>query len=70
VTDPDPRRAHAGYDLALFVVANLVDRGGMESMRELLTRLAAGGTIADAAPRVYGWRAAELESQWHRLLGG
>src|SRR5438093_778603 len=26
VTDPDPRRAHAGYELALFVVADLLDR--------------------------------------------
>ncbi len=70
VTDPDPRRAHAGYELALFVVADLLDRGGMESMRALLARLGAGETIADAAPRVYGWRLAELESQWRRLLGG
>jgi len=70
VTDPDPRRAHAGYELALFVVADLLDRGGMESMRALLARLGAGETIADAAPRVYGWRLTELESQWRRLLGG
>jgi hypothetical protein len=70
VTDPDPRRAHAGYELALFVVADLLDRGGMDSMRALLARLGAGETIADAAPRVYGWRLAELESQWRRLLGG
>src|SRR5439155_346150 len=48
VTDPDPRRAHAGYELALFVVADLLDRGGMESMRALLARLGAGETIADA----------------------
>jgi tetratricopeptide (TPR) repeat protein len=70
VTDPDPRRAHAGYELALFVVADLLDRGGMDSMRALLARLGAGETIADAAPRVYGWRLTELESQWRRLLGG
>jgi tetratricopeptide (TPR) repeat protein len=70
VTDPDPRRAHAGYELALFVVADLVDRGGIESMRALLARLGAGETMAEAAPRVYGWRLAELESQWRRLLGG
>jgi tetratricopeptide (TPR) repeat protein len=70
VADPDPRRAHAGYELALFVVADLLDRGGMESMRALLARLGAGETLAGAAPRVYGWRVAELESQWRRLLGG
>jgi tetratricopeptide (TPR) repeat protein len=70
VTDRDPRRAHAGYELALFVVADLLDRGGIDPMRALLARLGAGETIADAAPRVYGWRLAELESQWRRLLGG
>jgi hypothetical protein len=70
VTDPDPRRAHAGYELALFVVADLLDRGGMEGMRQLLGRLAAGETMTEAAPRVYGWRLTELESQWRRLLGG
>lgn len=70
VTDPDPRRAHAGYELSLFVVADLLDRGGMEGMRRLLERLGAGETMAEAAPRVYGWRLTELESQWRRLLGG
>lgn len=70
VTEADPRRAHAGYELALFVVGDLLDRGGMESMRALLARLAAGETIEDAAPRVYGWRLVELESQWRRQLGG
>ncbi|HEV8586430.1 MAG TPA: tetratricopeptide repeat protein [Methylomirabilota bacterium] len=70
VTDPDPRRAHAGYELALFVVADLLDRGDMEAMRALLARLGAGETMAEAAPRVYGWRLVELESQWRRLLGG
>lgn len=70
VTDPDPRRAHAGYELALFVVADLLDRGGMDAMHRLLGRLGAGETVAEAAPRVYGWRLTELESQWRRLLGG
>jgi tetratricopeptide (TPR) repeat protein len=70
VTEADPRRARAGYELALYVVGDLLDRGGMESMRALLARLAAGETIEDAAPRVYGWRLTELESQWRRQLGG
>jgi hypothetical protein len=70
VTDPDPRRAHAGYELALFVVADLLERGGMDGMRALLARLGAGESMAEAAPRVYGWRLTELESQWRRLLGG
>jgi tetratricopeptide (TPR) repeat protein len=70
VSDADPRRAHAGYEVALFVVADLLERGGMTSMRMLLGRLAAGDTLATAAPAVYGWRLVELESQWHRQLGG
>jgi tetratricopeptide (TPR) repeat protein len=70
VTDADPRRAHAGYEIALFVVADLLERGGTPSMRALLARLAAGETMATAAPMVYGWRLVELESQWRRQLGG
>lgn len=70
VTDPDPRRAHAGYDLALFVVTDLVERGGMTAMRTLLARLAAGETLPTAVPGVYGASLAELETQWRRHLGG
>ena len=70
VGDPDPLRARTGYDLALWVVRDLLDRGGTEAMRELLGRLAAGDTIDGATLRVYGLRMAELEAQWHRLLGG
>ncbi len=70
VTDADPLRAHAGYDIALWVVRDLLNRGGMDAMRELLGRLGAGDTLAEAAPRVYGLRMAEIESQWRRLLGG
>jgi tetratricopeptide (TPR) repeat protein len=70
VSDADPVRAHAGYEIALFVVADLLERGGMASMRALLGRLGAGHTIETATPAVYGWRLAELESQWRRQLGG
>lgn len=70
VTDPDPRRAHAGYEVALFVTTDLLERGGMASMRTLLGRLAAGDTMSAAAPALYGWRLTELESQWRRQLGG
>ena len=70
VTEADPRRAHAGYELSLFVVADLLDRGGMASMRALLARLGAGESMDDAAPKVYGWRVTELESQWRRQAGG
>jgi tetratricopeptide (TPR) repeat protein len=67
--EADPLRARTGYDISLWIVSDLVDRGGIESMRELLGRLGAGETIAQAIPRVYGLRLTELESQWRRVLG-
>ena len=67
--EPDPLRARAGYDIALWIVRDLVDRGGIESLRELLARLGSGETIAEAMPRVYGLRLTELESQWRQVLG-
>jgi len=70
VADADPVHARAGYDIALWVVHDLLDRGGMPAMRELLTRLGAGETLGEAMPRVYGLRMAELEAQWRRVLGG
>jgi tetratricopeptide (TPR) repeat protein len=68
--EPDPLHARTGYDIALWIVGDLIDRGGIESVRELLARLGAGETVAQAMPRVYGLRLAELESQWRRVLGG
>jgi tetratricopeptide (TPR) repeat protein len=70
VGDPDPLRARTGYDLALWVVRDLLDRGGTQAMRKLLDRLAAGDPIDGATLPVYGLRMAEIEAQWHRLLGG
>jgi hypothetical protein len=69
-TDSDPVRARAGYDIALWIVRDLLDRGGIEPLRELLARLGAGEPMAEAMPRVYGLRLTELESQWRRVLGG
>jgi tetratricopeptide (TPR) repeat protein len=68
--DADPLRARAGYDIALWIARDLLDRGGIEPLRELLARLGAGETMAEAMPRVYGLRLTELESQWRRVLGG
>ena len=68
--DADPLRARAGYEIALWIVRDLLDRGGVEPLRELLARLGAGETMAEAMPRVYGLRLTELESQWRRVLGG
>jgi Tfp pilus assembly protein PilF len=68
--ESDPLRARTGYDIALWIVADLLDRGGIEAVRELLERLGAGETIAESIPRIYGLRATELELQWRRVLGG
>lgn len=68
--DADPARARTGYDIALWVVQDLLDRGGMPAMRRLMARLGSGDTIAVAVPAVYGLPLAELEHQWRRVLGG
>jgi hypothetical protein len=68
--DPDPVRAHAGYDVALWVVHDLLDRGGMPAIRTFMARLGRGDTIAAAVPSVYGVPLVDLEHQWRRVLGG
>jgi len=68
--DPDPVRARAGYDIALWVVQDLLDRGGMPAMCAFMTRLGRGDAIATAVPAVHGLPLAELEHQWRRVLGG
>jgi hypothetical protein len=68
--DGDLAKARMGYQVSLWVVRDLLQRGGMERMRELLARLGKGELAADAVPRVYGLALAELEAQWQRILGG
>jgi len=70
VSDPDGLRARTGYDLALWVTRDLLDRGGMGAMRDLLARLGGGETIAAATLAVYSLQVTELEARWRRLLGG
>jgi tetratricopeptide (TPR) repeat protein len=70
LADPDPARARTGYDIALWVVHDLLDRGGMPALRELMVRLGRGEAITAAMPAVYGLPLAELEDQWRRVLGG
>ena len=70
LADGDPARARAGYDIALWVVHDLLDRGGMPAMRDLMARLGRGETIDAAVPAVYGLRLGQLEDQWRRVLGG
>jgi tetratricopeptide (TPR) repeat protein len=70
ITDSDPLRARAGYDLSLWIARDLLDRGGTPRLVALLERLGAGEPLDTAFARVYGLPLAELESQWRRLLGG
>lgn len=70
VTDPDAVRARTGYDLSLWIVHDLLDRGGMGRARELLGRLGGGEALDPALARVYGLGLADLEAQWRRVLGG
>jgi tetratricopeptide (TPR) repeat protein len=68
--DADPAWARTGYDVALWVVQDLLDRGGMPAMRHLMERLGRGEPMTAAVPAVYGLPLAELEHQWRRVLGG
>lgn len=70
LTHADPLHARTGYDLALWVTTDLLERGGLPGARDLLRRLGAGQTLAEAVPDVYGLHLADLEGQWRRLLGG
>ena len=68
--DGDLERARQGYQLALLVVRDLIARGGLPALRELLSRLGQGEPAAAALGRVYGVSIAELERQWKRAFGG
>jgi tetratricopeptide (TPR) repeat protein len=69
IADADPARARVGYDVALWIVRDLLTRGGTPPLRALLTRLAMGEPVAAVIPGVYGLRLAELESYWRQRLG-
>jgi tetratricopeptide (TPR) repeat protein len=70
LSDAEPARARTGYDVALWVVQDLLDRGGMPAMRRVMERLGRGEPIATAVSAVYGLSLVELEHQWRRVLGG
>jgi tetratricopeptide (TPR) repeat protein len=70
VTDEDVTRARAGYDIALWIVRDLVDRAGMAGLRDMLQRIGRGESLDSAVARIYGVGLDELESQWRRVLGG
>lgn len=65
----DLAKARMGYKISLWVVRDLLQRGGMERMRELLARLGRGEPTGSAIQGVYGLPLAELEAQWQRMLG-
>ncbi|MBI3625785.1 MAG: tetratricopeptide repeat protein [Candidatus Rokubacteria bacterium] len=70
LSDGDLAKARMGYKISLWVVRDLLQRGGMERMGELLTRLGRGEPASNAIPGVYGLPLAELEAQWRGVLGG
>jgi len=68
--DGDLAKARMGYQISLWVVRDLLQRGGMERMGKLLTRLGRGEPATSAIPSVYGLPLAELEAQWQAMLSG
>ncbi|MBI4591395.1 MAG: tetratricopeptide repeat protein [Candidatus Rokubacteria bacterium] len=68
--DGDIAKARTGYQISLWAVRDLLQRGGMERIGELLSRLGRGESADDAVPKVYGLPLAELEHQWRGILGG
>jgi hypothetical protein len=66
----DLAKARMGYQLSLWLVRDLLQRGGMERIRQLLTRLGGGEPVGEALLKIYGLPMAELERQWSRLLSG
>ncbi len=70
LTDGDLAKARTGYRTALWLVRDLLERGGMPGLADLLARLGRGQTVTVAMRPVYGLPLAELESQWRLVLGG
>lgn len=68
--DEDLAKAREGYRISLWLVRDLLQRGGMEGIRQLLTRLGGGEPLGEALLKIYGLPMAELERQWSRLLSG
>ncbi|HLC40317.1 MAG TPA: tetratricopeptide repeat protein [Methylomirabilota bacterium] len=68
--ESDVERARQGYQLALWVVRDLLARGGVHSIRQLLERVGQGEAIDAALSLVYGLPLAELERQWRVSLRG
>ncbi len=69
LTDGDIASARTGYRAALWLVRDLLDRGGVPGLADILVRLGRGQTVAAAVEPVYGHRLQDLEAQWRLLLG-
>lgn len=70
LTSGDIAKARTGYRTALWLVRDLLERGGMAAVSDLLSRLGNGETVSAALQPVYGLSLQELEAQWRLVLGG
>ena len=70
LTSGDVAKARTGYRTALWLVRDLLERGGVPTLTELLTRLGSGEPVTTAVERVYGLPLPRLEAQWRLVLGG
>jgi tetratricopeptide (TPR) repeat protein len=70
LTSGDIAKARTGYRTALWLVRDLVERGGLAAIADLLARLGGGEPAATAVERVYGLPLDRLEAQWRLVLGG
>jgi len=70
LTSGDVAKARTGYRTALWLVRDLLERGGVPTLTELLARLGSGEPVTTAVERVYGLPLPRLEAQWRLVLGG
>src|SRR5207302_173879 len=70
LTSGDVAKARTGYRTALWLVRDLLERGGMPTITELLTRLGSGEPVTTAVGRVDGLPLPPLEAAWPLALGG
>ena len=70
LTSGDIAKARTGYRAALWLVRDLLERGGTSAIADLLARLGGGEPVATAVERVYGLSLPRLEAQWRLVLGG
>ncbi|PYM07740.1 MAG: hypothetical protein DMD82_04905 [Candidatus Rokuibacteriota bacterium] len=69
LTDGEIAKARTGYRTALWLVRDLLQRGGAPAVADLLSRLGRGESVTAAVHPVYGLPLKELEAQWRLVLG-